>query len=168
MRGRKEKKNGLSVLSRLEKVILWALSLTLLWTPFQKENGTFQAEKLKLITHAVRPRMKSRKLGMWQEGKRSKTGNWFGQTCGKSRQPTRPLMEVPIRQPLPLHPALSSALSSCEDLFQRSGASVFWGKHGRITFYQAMLHWRRRWHAGSMFLRRERGKQPQPAPLILI
>lgn len=43
--------------------------------------------------------MKSRKLRIWQEGKRSKTGNWLGQTCGKSRQPTRPLMKVPIRQP---------------------------------------------------------------------
>lgn len=69
--------------------------------------GTFQAEKLKPITHTARPRMKSRKLGIWQEGKRSKTGNWLGQTRGKSRQPTRSLMEVPIRQPLPLHPTLS-------------------------------------------------------------
>lgn len=29
--------------------------------------------------------MKSRKVGIWQEEKRSKTGNWLGQTCGKIR-----------------------------------------------------------------------------------
>lgn len=76
--------------------------------------GTFQAEKLKPITHTARPRMKSRKLGIWQEGKRSKTGNWLGQACGKSRQPNKPLMEVPRRQPLP--PPPPSALSRWEDL----------------------------------------------------
>lgn len=111
--------------------------------------------------------MKSRKLGIWQEGKRSKTGNWLGQACGKSRQPNKPLMEVPRRQTLPLHPALP-ALSSWEDLVQRSCASGFQGKHSRSTFSPVRLRRRCRWHAGSNFPGKQRGWQPQPVTLSSI
>lgn len=167
MRGRKKKKWTFSFISFGESYALSAFPDTAL-DSFSEGKRYISSRKIK--TNHPRSQAKNEEQKSWDVTRRkaSKTGNWLGQTCGKSRQPTRPLMEVPIRQPLPLHPALSSALSSGEDLFQRSGASVYRGKHSRITFYQARLHRRRRWHAGSMFLRKERGRQPQPVPLILI
>lgn len=147
---REERKRREFWFYHLENIKLWALPLTLLCTPFQKANTWYiLSRKIKIDHPHSQAKNGEQKLGIWQEGKGSKTGNWLGQTCGKSRQPTMPLMKVPIIWPCLCTPPAVPTLSSWEDLFQRSSASAFQGKHGWSTFYHAMLQRRHRWHAGS-------------------
>lgn len=126
--------------------------------------GTFQAEKLKPITHTARPRMKSRKPGIWQEGKRSKTGNWLGQACGKSRQPNKPGMEVPHTTASACTPPARSSLQlggfTSEELCQRLPREAQ-SEHvlpGEVKEEVQVALWKH-------YPWEERGRQPQPVAL---